>query len=133
MVHTVRKKTYPSLVRTLRAVHRRAARPGRHHRLPVDRPGEARLLREDADRPQRRPLLAQVQELLNNAVRRAAKATGSTYVDMSRASQGHDACKKTGVRWVEPVLGTTDPVVVHPNALGERKMAARAIRVLDLR
>jgi hypothetical protein len=37
------------------------------------------------------------------------------------------------VRWIEPVLQTTNPVVVHPNALGERKMAQRTMRRLGLR
>jgi hypothetical protein len=37
-----------------------------------------------------------------------------------------------GVRWVEPVLQGTNPVIVHPNALGEAKMAAQAIKVLRL-
>jgi hypothetical protein len=37
------------------------------------------------------------------------------------------------VRWIEPVLTTTNPVIVHPNALGESGMAARTIKVLRLR
>jgi hypothetical protein len=36
------------------------------------------------------------------------------------------------VRWIEPVLQGTNPVVVHPNALGERHMAAQTLRVLHL-
>ena len=78
------------------------------------------------------PYLRNIQRVLNVAVERAADTTDSTYVDLSRASDGHDACKDPGVRWVEPVLQGTNPVVVHPNALGERRMARRAIRVLDL-
>jgi hypothetical protein len=74
-----------------------------------------------------------VQATLNNAVRRAAAATGATYVDLSRVSEGHDACQKPGVRWIEPVLQGTNPVVVQPNALGERHLAKRTIRVLHLR
>jgi acyl-CoA reductase-like NAD-dependent aldehyde dehydrogenase len=30
------------------------------------------------------------------------------------------------------VLGGTNPVIVHPNALGESKMAAQAVAVLHL-
>jgi hypothetical protein len=78
------------------------------------------------------PYLRHLQETLNDAVRRAAAATGSTYVDMSRVSDGHDACQPLGVRWIEPVLQGTNPVVVHPNALGEQQMAAQAMKVLDL-
>ena len=51
---------------------------------------------------------------------------------MNKVSTGHDACKPIGVRWIEPVLQGTNPVVVHPNALGEARMAARTMRVLGL-
>ena len=78
------------------------------------------------------PYLRGVQATLNDAVRRAAAATGSTYVDFSAVSEGHDACQPTGVRWIEPVLQGTNPVVVHPNALGEKHMAKRTMRVLHL-
>jgi hypothetical protein len=53
-------------------------------------------------------------------------------VNLNTVSEGHDACKPMGVRWVEPVLQGTNPVIVHPNALGEAKMAAQAIKVLRL-
>ena len=78
------------------------------------------------------PYLRGIQATLNDAVRRAAAATGSTYVDLRRVSDGHDACQPIGVRWVEPVLQGTNPVVVHPNALGESRMAAQTMRVLRL-
>jgi hypothetical protein len=72
--------------------------------------------------------------VLNDAVRRAAQATGSTYVDLNRVSDGHDACQPVGVRWVEPVLSGSNPVVVvHPNVLGQRRIARQVLRVLDLR
>ena len=51
---------------------------------------------------------------------------------MNKVSEGHDACKPIGVRWVEPVAQGTNPVVVHPNALGEAQMAAVTMRVLGL-
>jgi len=129
----IRTRTYPALVRALRAVHRRAPRArvailgypwilprriGCFDKMPVAR-GDV-------------PYLRHIQWTLNDAIRRAAAATGSVYVNMGRVSQGHDACKDIGVRWVEPVLQGTNPVVVHPNALGEARMAARAMRVLGL-
>ncbi|HWL38230.1 MAG TPA: hypothetical protein VNQ77_18730 [Frankiaceae bacterium] len=79
------------------------------------------------------PYVRGIQATLNDAVRRAAAATGAIYVDMNVVSHGHDACQPLGVRWIEPVLQTTNPVVVHPNALGEAEMAAEAMRVLRLR
>jgi hypothetical protein len=79
------------------------------------------------------PYVRGIQATLNDAVRRAAAATGSTYVDLSAVSNGHDACQPIGVRWVEPVLQGTNPVIVHPNALGESQMAAQTMTVLGLR
>ena len=78
------------------------------------------------------PYLRHEQATLNDAVRRAAEATGATYVDMSQVSEGHDACQALGVRWIEPVLQGTNPVIVHPNALGESQMAAQTMAVLGL-
>ena len=49
------------------------------------------------------PYVHHIQWTLNDAVRRAAAATGTTYVNMNKVSEGHDACKPIGVRWVEPV------------------------------
>jgi lysophospholipase L1-like esterase len=130
---TIRATTYPSLVNALRAV--RAAAPeaqvailgypwimpktgGCFDRMPVAE-GDV-------------PYLRGIQATLNDAIRRAAAATGATYVNMSKVSDGHDACQPLGVRWIEPVLQGTNAVVVHPNALGEQQMAARAIKVLGL-
>jgi lysophospholipase L1-like esterase len=130
---TIRTKTYPSLVRALRAVHDRApqarvailgypwimpATGGCFDRMPVAE-GDV-------------PYVRHIQWVLNDAVRRAAAATGTIYVNMNRVSEGHDACQPIGVRWIEPVLQTTNPVVVHPNALGEYQMAAQAMKVLHL-
>jgi lysophospholipase L1-like esterase len=130
---TVRQDTFPALVRALRAVHREAPnarvailgypwivpeRGGCFDKMPIAT-GDV-------------PYLRSLQRTLNDAVRRAAARTGSRYVGMNRASHGHDACKPAGVRWIEPVLQGTNPVVVHPNALGERRMAERTITVLGL-
>jgi lysophospholipase L1-like esterase len=130
---TIRGTTYPRLVRALKAVHRRAPEAevailgypwimpkavGCFDRMPVAA-GDV-------------PYVRRIQWVLNDAVKRAAAATGTTYVNLNKVSEGHDACQPIGVRWVEPVLQGTNPVVVHPNALGESRMAARAVRVLGL-
>jgi lysophospholipase L1-like esterase len=131
--HDIRHKTYPALVKALRAVRHRAPHAlvailgypwilpkteGCFDKMPVAK-GDV-------------PYLRGVEATLNDAVRRAAAATGATYVDFSRVSEGHDACQAQGVRWIEPVLQGDNPVVVHPNALGERHMATRTMRVLGL-
>ena len=130
---TIRNTTYPALVDTLRAVRAEAPRAkvailgypwimprsgGCFDRMPVAE-GDV-------------PYLRSLQTTLNDAVRRAAAATGAIYVDLNAVSEGHDACQAIGVRWVEPVVGTTNPVIVHPNAFGERRMADRTMRVLGL-
>jgi GDSL-like lipase/acylhydrolase family protein len=132
--HDIRHTTYPALVKALQAVHRRAPHArvailgypwilpptdGCFDKMPVAK-GDV-------------PYLRRVQATLNDAVRRAANATGSTYVSFTRVSEGHDACQPPDVRWIEPVLQGSNPVVVHPNAMGERHMAARTMKVLSLR
>jgi hypothetical protein len=131
---TIRTSTYPSLVNALRAVRVKVptakvgilgypwimpATGGCFDKMPVAT-GDV-------------PYLRGIQATLNDAVRRAAAATGATYVNLNQVSNGHDACQPIGVRWVEPVLQGTNPVIVHPNALGEAQMAAQAISVLRLR
>lgn len=78
------------------------------------------------------PYLRDVQTRLDAAVQRAAAETGVTYVDVSAVSEGHDACRPTGTRWIEPILFGTDFVPAHPNALGESELAGRAAAVLGL-
>jgi hypothetical protein len=53
-------------------------------------------------------------------------------VDFSQVSQGHDACQAAGTRWIEPLLFGRNIVPVHPNALGEQRMAERTMNVLGL-
>ena len=130
---TIRTKTYPSLVAALKAAHQRAPRAriaitgypwivpstqGCFDKLPVA-PGDI-------------PYVRHIQWTLNDAVQRAAVATGTTYVDLNTVSDGHDACKPIGTRWVEPILQGTNAVVVHPNALGEASIAERLMKVLEL-
>ncbi len=132
--NTIRGTTYPALVAALKSVRAKApharvailgypwilpATTGCFPQMPVAR-GDVPYLRDE-------------QATLNDAVRRAAAATGVTYVDMSKVSNGHDACQAIGVRWIEPVLFGTNPVIVHPNPLGESNMAAQTLKVLHLR
>jgi lysophospholipase L1-like esterase len=130
---TIKTSTYPALVRALGAVEERApqarvailgypwimpATGGCFDKMPVAQ-GDV-------------PYVRGIQATLNDAVQRAAAATGATYVDFSTVSNGHDACQPIGVRWIEPVLQGTNPVIVHPNALGESEMAAQTMLVLGL-
>ncbi|WP_328907937.1 SGNH/GDSL hydrolase family protein [Streptomyces sp. NBC_00234] len=78
------------------------------------------------------PYMRSIQAHLNSAIQRAAQETGAIYVDFSQVSEGHDACKPTGTRWIEPLLFGQSIVPVHPNALGEQRMAERTMSVLGL-
>jgi lysophospholipase L1-like esterase len=130
---TIRSTTYPALVKALQAVrakapHARVAILGYPWILPPTVGCFDKMTVAEGDVP----YLRSEQATLNDAVRRAAEATGARYVDMSKVSEGHDACQPIGTRWIEPVLQGTNPVIVHPNALGEQKMAAQTMRVLRL-
>ena len=132
-VDTIRNVTYPALVRTLKAVHNhapnaRVAILGYPWILPPTVGCFDKMPIATGDVP----YLHNEQAVLNDAIRRAAAATGTVYVNMNAVSSGHDACQPIGTRWIEPVLQGTNPVIVHPNALGEQHMATRAIRVLGL-
>jgi hypothetical protein len=131
---TIETTTYPSLVKSLDAVRAKApaakvailgypwimpATTGCFDKMPVAQ-GDV-------------PYVRGIQATLNDAVRRAAAATGTTYVNLNTVSNGHDACRPLGIRWVEPVLQGTNPVIVHPNALGESEMAVQTMTVLGLR
>jgi hypothetical protein len=131
---TINNTTYPSLVKSLDAV--RAKAPGARVAIlgyPWIMPAtggcflKMPIARGDV------PYVRGIQATLNDAVGRAAAATGTTYVNLGTVSNGHDACQPIGVRWVEPVLQGTNPVIVHPNALGESEMAAQTMTVLGLR
>jgi hypothetical protein len=129
----IRTKTYPALVKALAAVHAKAPHArvailGYPHILPPTDGCFDKMPVAKGDVP----YLNGIQATLNDAVRRAAAATGTTYVNVDSFSAGHDACQPIGVRWIEPVLQGTNPVIVHPNALGEARLAARTMRVLDL-
>jgi lysophospholipase L1-like esterase len=131
---TIRTTTYPSLVKALEAVRARAPRArvailGYPWIMPASGGCFEKMPVAEGDVPYVRG----IQATLNDAVRRAAAASGATYVNLNAVSDGHDACKPIGVRWIEPVLQGTNPVIVHPNALGEAEMAAQTIRVLRLR
>ena len=78
------------------------------------------------------PWLHHQQDVLNDAVRRAASAAGARFIDMSASSTGHDACQPVGTRWIEPAVAPVNAYPVHPNATGEAAMATQTLRQLGL-
>jgi len=122
----IRTQTYPHLVRALSAARAKAPRatvlvlgyprilpnvgvPTCYPSMPISL-GDV-------------PWLVNEQLVLNDAVRRAATATGARYIDTYTASAGHDACKPVGTRWLEPAVAPVNAFPVHPNATGEAAMA----------
>lgn len=76
------------------------------------------------------PFVRALQTTLNDAIRQAAEDTDTTFVDMSAASEGHDACQPVGVRWVEPLFFAQHRAPLHPNALGTAAIAAEVTKAL---
>ena len=132
-VRTIKSTTYPSVVRALKDVRARAPKArvaisGYLQILPKSK-GCYPIVPIAVDDV---PYLDTIEKTLNDAVRRAASQTGATFLDQSTTSAGHDACQPVGTRWVEPIVGSTNYIPVHPNALGEKAMADRAAAVLRL-
>jgi lysophospholipase L1-like esterase len=130
---TINDTTYPSLVNALRAVrakapHAKVAILGYPWIMPATGGCFPQMPVASGDVP----YLRGIQATLNDAVGRAAAATGATYINFDVVSNGHDACQPIGVRWIEPALLGTNPVIVHPNALGESRMATQTMTVLHL-
>lgn len=127
-------QTYPQLVAALTAVHRKAPSAtvvilGYPTILPAK--GELSCYASMPISMGDVPWLNSQQALLNDVVSRAAKETGTRFVDMTASSVGHDACQPAGQRWIEPAVGPVNAYPVHPNAMGEAAMARQTLRVLE--
>jgi len=64
-----------------------------------------------------------VEQDLNAMLQAQAAANGATFVNTYTPSIGHDACKSTRVRWVNPIVATNGGISVHPDPTGEAEMA----------
>ena len=77
------------------------------------------------------PYVRSMMELLDDELRRAADSAGVTYVDVLKASEGHDICAGDQA-WVNG--STTVPGVAafyHPFARGQRAVADLVLAALD--
>ncbi|GAB2936532.1 SGNH/GDSL hydrolase family protein [Rhodococcus aerolatus] len=131
-VDTIRNQTYPNLVNALSAVRAKAPRAsvvilGYPQILPPV--GSAACTAQTSIAIGDVPWLVNQQLVLNDAVRRAAAATGSRYVDTFTQSAGHDACAGPA-RWMEPLVAPVNAYPVHPNAVGEAKMAEATLAAI---
>jgi hypothetical protein len=64
------------------------------------------------------PFLHATEEHLNTMLAAQAAVNNATVVDWYSASVGHDSCKSSGTRWVEPVIPGELAYPVHPNKAG---------------
>lgn len=71
-----------------------------------------------------------VELRVNRMLSRQAAAAGDGYVDTYTPSIGHDACAASSVRWIEPLLPAAPAAPMHPNAAGQRSMAAAVERAI---
>jgi GDSL-like Lipase/Acylhydrolase family len=76
------------------------------------------------------PYLRDTERRLNAMLATQAAANGAVYVDTYTPSIGHDVCQPSGVRWVEGLVPTVPAYPVHPNALGNRGMAAAVLAAM---
>ena len=63
------------------------------------------------------------QRELNAMVAAQTAANGATLIDWAQASIGHDACKRSSVRWVEPLIPGNWAASLHPNRRGMEGVA----------
>jgi lysophospholipase L1-like esterase len=64
------------------------------------------------------PYLRTTQKQLNSMLAAQAAANGATLVNWYAASIGHDACKGSSTRWVEPLVPGNSAAPIHPNKAG---------------
>jgi lysophospholipase L1-like esterase len=76
------------------------------------------------------PYLRATEKALNRAMARAAAANGATFVDTYRATIGHDACQRPGVRWVEGLIPASPAYPFHPNRRGQQAIARQVLAAL---
>jgi hypothetical protein len=69
------------------------------------------------------PYLRAKEQELNAMLATQAATAGARLVDDYTASLGHDACRSSSVRWVEPLVPTNAAAPFHPNARGEAGVA----------
>jgi hypothetical protein len=71
-----------------------------------------------------------LEKSLNAMLQDEAIANGATFVDTFSQSIGHDACRSSSVRWVNPIIASGGGVSVHPNAAGASEMGAALLAAI---
>lgn len=125
---TLRSQTGPNLRRAFRDIAAKAPNAelyavGYPFLVPASGACRPALRFADGDIVFARAMLT----LLNEQVRTAVEAANGVFVDMSKASEGHDACAPAQDRWIEPAYDESgEPTGLpanHPNPRGQQAMA----------
>ncbi|MEU8591052.1 SGNH/GDSL hydrolase family protein [Streptomyces sp. NPDC048664] len=74
--------------------------------------------------------LRDTEKELDAMMARVAHRRGAGFVDTYGPTVGHDVCRPAGTRWLESLAPSMPAAPFHPNALGERAMAAAVERAL---
>ena len=77
-----------------------------------------------------------LEESLNSMLKSDANANHAVFVDTFTQSIGHDACRSSSVRWVNPLIASGGGISVHPNPTGASEMGMAlqsAIRTMGVR
>jgi len=77
------------------------------------------------------PYLRAKQRELNQMLAGQAAANGARLVNWYQASIGHDACKSSSVRWVEPIVPGNWAASIHPNRRGMEGGAAALVAAVN--
>jgi lysophospholipase L1-like esterase len=77
------------------------------------------------------PYLRAKQKELNAMLATQAASNGATVVDWYKASIGHDACKGSSTRWVEPVVPSNPAAPIHPNKAGMQGAANALVAAVN--
>jgi lysophospholipase L1-like esterase len=70
-------------------------------------------------------------QYFNQMLAEQAAAAGVRFIDLQTPSVGHDPCKASGVRWIEPYVPAAPAAPFHPNALGMRNFATVVTAVVS--
>jgi hypothetical protein len=77
------------------------------------------------------PYLRAKQRELNAMISGQSAANGATLVNWYAASIGHDACKSSSARWVEPLLPNNPAAPIHPNRRGMEGAAGVLVTAVE--
>jgi hypothetical protein len=77
------------------------------------------------------PYLRAKEQQLDGMLATQAASGGATLVSWYQASIGHDACKSSSVRWVEPLVPNNPAAPIHPNQRGMQGGASALVSAVN--